>query len=50
MDLLVMVIVAALAGMVGAMVVDAKFWWSFIQDIYYHYPGNHLCKRPGCCR
>ena len=43
-------LVALIAGRVGGMLVDAKFWWSFAQELYYHHPGNHPCKRKGCCR
>lgn len=45
-----MFVVALLAGSVGAMLVDARFWWSFAQEVYYHHPGNHRCQRVGCCR
>ena len=44
------VLFAVLGGLIGAMLVDARFWWSFAQEIYYHHPGNHRCNRVGCCR
>ena len=41
---------AMVGGAIGAMLLDARFWWSFVQEVYYHHPGNHPCERVGCCR
>ncbi len=50
MDWPVVVLFGFLGGLVGGMVVDARFWIGFAQEVYRHYPGNHLCKVVGCCR
>jgi hypothetical protein len=50
MSPLVIAAVALIGGIIGGILVDYRFWWRFVQEVYYHHPGNHLCSQVGCCR
>lgn len=50
MSVVEVVVIAFLGGLIGGALVDARFWFGFAQELYYHHPGNHRCNRVGCCR
>jgi hypothetical protein len=50
MNYLVIAAVAFVSAAIGAMLVDWRFWRSFIDEVRRHGLDNHLCQKVGCCR
>lgn len=50
LGLVAVAVIALLSGVVGALIVDGRFWLRFVREIYRHGLDNHFCGVVGCCR
>jgi hypothetical protein len=50
MNYVLIFLVALLGGVIGAMLLDWRFWLSFLGEVRRHGFDNHPCRTVGCCR